>query len=74
MIVVVKIMKILPGVDRWYVEGEIESAMGFEDDDMKLKDYGIFLRNQWGFSQAGFLLERLLSESTPYNVLMLDCC
>ena len=43
---VVKITKILPGEGRWYVEGEIESAMGFEDNDMKIKDYGIFLKNQ----------------------------
>ena len=45
MVVVIKIMKILPGADRWYVEGEIESAMGFEDEDMKIKDYGILLKN-----------------------------
>lgn len=42
----VRVTKILPGMDRWYVEGEIESAMGFEDDDMKMKDYGAFLKSQ----------------------------
>ena len=39
-----RVSKILPGSEKYYVEGEIVSAMGFEDEDLGVKDYGPFLR------------------------------
>ena len=66
-------MKILPGADRWYVEGEIESAMGFEDEDMKIKDYGILLKNPWTLFYKEFESRKVLQDSAPDNVLSASC-
>jgi hypothetical protein len=35
----------MPGSDKYYVEGEIISAIGFEDEDLRTKDYGSLVRN-----------------------------
>jgi hypothetical protein len=35
----------MPGNDRYYVEGDVVSAIGFEDEDLRTKDYGGLLKS-----------------------------
>lgn len=40
---VLRVTKILPAADRFYVEGTVRSALGFEDEEIMVKDYGNYL-------------------------------
>lgn len=46
LLIVVRVTKVLEaeGLMKFYVEGDIINAVGFEDDDMLTKDYGLLLR------------------------------
>jgi hypothetical protein len=43
-VVVLKVTKILRGSNKFEVEGEVVSAFGFEDEDLRTKDYGPLLK------------------------------
>lgn len=44
MVVVLRVGRILPAQGKYYVEGDVVAAVGFEDEDLGTKDYGPFLR------------------------------